>query len=178
MTQATRRWRVEPLDGQRHDRSAFTCGAPELDRYIREQATQDMRRNIARVFVALDPGLTVVQGYYSLSAASFAKQGPPAAEARRLPHYPIPAVLLGRLAVDAGTRGRGLGAHLLMDALDRIDRASQLLAVHAIIVDARDKAAELFYRKFGFMPLVDDDRRLFLLMATLRQLTSRQLPAP
>lgn len=178
MTQPEGRWRVEPLDGKRHDRAAFTSGAPELDRYIREQATQDTRRDIARVFVALEPNLVVVQGYYSLSAASFEKHGLSAADARRLPHYPIPAVLLGRLAVHAGSRGQGLGAHLLMDALDRIDHASQLLAVHAIIVDARDEAAELFYRKFGFVPLVDDARRLFLPMATVRQLTSGRTPAP
>ncbi len=163
-------WPVAPLDGKAHDRSSFSCGAPELDRYIRQFATQDMRRDVARVFVALDPGDTTVAGYYSLSAASFRRDDLPPDQAKRLPRYPVPAVLLGRLAVDEARKGRGLGAYLLTDALDRACRASEVLAVQALIVEARDDTAAAFYRKYGFLAFTDSNRRLFLPMATIRKL--------
>lgn len=162
-------WRIEPL-GKAHDRTAFASGAPELDRYVRELASQDVRRDVARVFVAVQGESPAICGFYSLGAASFQREKLPAAQAKRLPHYPVPAALLGRLAVDEGIRGKGLGAFLLMDALHRVLLASQTLAVHAMIVDARDEAAAAFYRKYGFIPFADNERQLLLPMATLRQL--------
>lgn len=163
-------WVVAPLDGRKHDRSGFSCGAPELDRYIRELATQDIRRDMARVFVASRPDDPTVWGYYSLSAASFCRDGLPQVQARRLPRYPVPAVLLGRLAVDAGAQGAGLGAHLLVDVLVRVLGASQALAVHAVVVEARDEAAAGFYRKFGFLRFEQAPRRLFLPLGTIRRM--------
>lgn len=173
MTKARAGWHVVPLDSKTHDRSAFSCGAPELDRYIREHASQDVKRDVARVFVALGGRRGSVAGYYSLSAASFQKEKLPADQARRLPHYPVPAALLGRLAVDDSQKGRERGAFLLMDALNRVLLASQTLAVNAIIVDARDDSAAAFYRKYGFIPFKNHERRLFLPMATIRQLAER-----
>lgn len=163
-------WHVVPLDGTMHDRSSFSCGAAELDRYIRAFAAQDVRRDVARVFVALDGGTNRVAGYYSLSAASFQRDALPADQAKRLPHYPVPAVLMGRLAVDERHQGRGLGGYLLMDALTRIHLANAVLAMQALIVDAGDEAAAAFYRKYGFRSFVDNERRLFLPMATIRKL--------
>ncbi len=169
MTRAPAQWRVEPLDSKVHIRSAFSCGAPELDRYIREVASQDVKRDVARVFVAV-AAVDTVLGFYSLSAASFQKDGLPADQARRLPNYPVPAALLGRLAVDESRKGQGLGAYLLMDALNRVYLASQTLAVHAVVLDARDDAAVTFYRKYGFIRFTDNQRRLFLPIATVRRL--------
>lgn len=164
-------WEIIALDSKAHDRAAFSCGAPELDRYIREHASQDVKRDVARVFVAVQAGApTVVCGYDSLSAASFQRDSLPANQAKRLPRYPVPGVLLGRLAVDESKRGQGLGAFLLMDALYRVLLATQTLAVHAVIVDARDDTAAAFYRKYGFIPFNDHKRRLFLPMATIRRL--------
>ena len=163
-------WQVAPLDGKTHDRTAFSCGAPDLDRYIREHASQDVKRDVARVFVALQAGTQTVCGYYGLSATSFRRDSLPAGQAKRLPRYPVPAALLGRLAVDDGMKGRGLGAFLLMDALNRILLATQTLAVHALVVDAKDDSATSFYRKYGFIPFSGSERRLFLPMATIRQL--------
>ena len=169
MTHPRGPWRIEPLD-KAHDRTGFASGAPELDRYLRELALQDIRRDVARVFVALRDGSPAICGFYSLGAASFQREKLPAAQARRLPHYPVPAALLGRLAVDETMRGQGLGVFLLMDALHRVLLASQTLAVHALIVDARDEVAAAFYRKYGFIHFADDARRLLLPMNTLRQL--------
>ena len=84
-----------------------------------------------------------VRGFYALSATSFAKTGLPASQAKRLPHYPVPAVLIARLAVDRDAQGRGLGEHLLMDALNRIVLAGQTIAMHAVWSDARDKRGGL-----------------------------------
>jgi GNAT superfamily N-acetyltransferase len=163
-------WQIVPLDSKAHDRQAFWCEAPEIDRYIRDHASQDVKRDIARVFVALQPGVPAVRGYYSLSAASFQRDNLPADQAKRLPRYPVPAVLLGRLAVDHGEKGKGLGTFLLMDALNRTLLATQTLAVHAMIVDARDDAAAAFYRKYGFVPFSGEARGLFLPMGTVRKL--------
>ncbi len=163
-------WQIVPLDSKTHDRAAFSCGAPELDRYIREHASQDVKRDVARVFVALRTGAPAVCGYYSLSATSFQRDSLPTDQAKRLPRYPVPAALLGRLAVDDGMKGKGLGAFLLMDALNRVLLATQTLAVHALVVDAKDGAAVAFYRKYGFIPFTSGARRLFLPMATIRKL--------
>lgn len=170
MRQARAPWPIAPLNGKLHDRTDFSCGAPELDRYIREHASQDVKRDVARVFVATPAEAQTVCGYYSLSATSFQRDGLPADQAKRLPRYPVPAALLGRLAVDNSMKGKGLGAFLFMDALNRILLATQTLAVHAVVVDAKDDAAAAFYRKYGFIPFTGDARRLFLPMATVRGL--------
>jgi GNAT superfamily N-acetyltransferase len=163
-------WHVAPFDSKAHDRSTFACGAPELDRYIRDYAPQDIKRDTARVFVATAADRAEVGGFYSLSAASFQKTTLPPEQAKRLPHYPVPAALLGRLAVDERHKGRGLGAFLLMDAIGRVRRASASLAVQALMVDARDTTAAGFYRRYGFEPFSDSALRLFLPLATIRRL--------
>ena len=163
-------WERVALDAKAHDRHDFSCGAAELDRYLREQATQDLRRDVARVFVTLAPGTHRVEGYYSLSAASFQRSSLPPAQSKRLSHYPVPAAMIGRLAVDTKTKSKGLGAFLLMAALNRILLATQEIAVHAVVVDARDETAARCSEKYGFIPFTDEARRLFLPMATIRQL--------
>lgn len=151
--------------GSLHDRSRFDCGTPALDRYLREVVTQDVRRRLAACFAMLDDN--VVVGYYTLSAASVALADLPQAVARKLPRYPsIPAIRMGRLAVDAKYRGRGLGAALLANALQRAAK-SEIPAV-ALIVDAKDESAADFYRHFGFMQLLDDPMALFLPLASIK----------
>jgi GNAT superfamily N-acetyltransferase len=114
---------IEPL-GSHHDRATFSCGEPALDAYLARQATQDIRRRIARVFVLVGDTPARVQGYYTLSAADFEKAELPPDMAKRLPHYPVPAAMLGRLAIDQSCQGHGLGETLLMDAIRRTLRAS------------------------------------------------------
>ncbi|TDA45941.1 GNAT family N-acetyltransferase [Burkholderia pyrrocinia] len=148
-----------------HDRSEFACGTPALDRYLREQVTQDVRRRVAACFVMLDGNS--VAGYYTLAAASVALADLPHDVARKLPRYPaVPAVRMGRLAVDRRYRGRGLGAALLVNALQRAAK-SEIPAV-ALTVDAKDEAAAAFYRHFGFLPLAHDPMALFLPLATVK----------
>src|ERR1700733_5126879 len=112
-------FRLEPL-GEEHERSLFRCGEDALDRYFQTQATQDIRRRIANCFVAVESETSQVAAYYTISAASIPLTDLPSADTRRLPRYPpVPAVRIGRLAVDQRFQGRGLGAGLLADAASR-----------------------------------------------------------
>jgi GNAT superfamily N-acetyltransferase len=140
-----------------------------LNDYLQRQATQDTRRDVNRVFVARLEGNPDIVGYYSLSAASFGKRELPADRSRLLPHYPVPAALLGRLAVDKSRQGRGIGQHLMVDACWRVLQASEQLALYALIVDATDDEARAFYLHFGFIAFPDTPSRLFLPLATIRQ---------
>ncbi|MDL2274687.1 GNAT family N-acetyltransferase [Desulfosarcina sp. OttesenSCG-928-G10] len=142
-----------------HDRSVFCCGSPPLDRYFREMVVQDVRRRVAACFVALTEAHRIA-GYYTLSSASVPLSGLPAVTARKLPRYPsIPAVRLGRLAVDQTFNGQGLGGALLADAVERTMRAE--IASFALIVDAKDESAAGFYLHHGFMALPDSPLMLF-----------------
>lgn len=142
--------RIQPL-GAEHDRSAFSCGVPALDRYLREQAGQDAQRRVAAPFVATVDG-TKVLGFYTLSATSIELTDVPAALAKELPRYPrLPATLLGRLATDLSARGIGLGRVLLVDAITRAMRSE--IASFAMVLDAKDEGAASFYEREGFIRL-------------------------
>lgn len=169
-------FRIEALSGE-HDRSPFESGSPPLDRYLREQASQDIKRRVATCFVAIPIGQEHVAGYYTLTATSVALGAVSAEIAKKLPRYPVvPAALLGRLAVSKDWQGKGLGSTLLADALLRTARTE--LGVFAMLVDAKNAAARRFYEHFGFTLLLDNDRRLMLPIATaLRQMESKE-PRP
>jgi GNAT superfamily N-acetyltransferase len=156
---------IEPL-GKHHDRAAFACGQPELDDWFHRRASQDERRNIARVFVAVDGALGIV-GFYSLSTFTLAFEDLPDPIAQKLPRYDlIPAALIGRLARDQRVRGQGVGELLLADAVRRILGAGKSMAVFAIVVDAKDSSAAAFYKGFGFRPFPLRPSRLFLLVSS------------
>ena len=161
---------VEPL-GRHHDRAGFSCGSEALDRYLREQAGQDVRNYLAAVFVLVDLMARTIAGYYTLSATAVEARELPAALTRRLPRYPLlPAVLLGRLAVDTRYRGRGLGALLLTDALKRSLGLREQVGAMAVVVDAKDDAARAFYERFGFQRFRDEEFRLYAPMGTIARL--------
>ena len=158
-------WRVALLDAS-HERIGFDCGVPALDRYLREQVTQDVRRRITACFVALAEKSRIA-GYYTLASASLLLADLPTEQGRRLPRYPtVPAVRLGRLAVDRHCAGHGLGSALLADALMRAARAE--IAAYALLVDAKDECAAAFYRHHGFLILPDTPQTLFLPLATVK----------
>jgi GNAT superfamily N-acetyltransferase len=152
---------IEPL-GKRHDRAGFSCGVAELDAYLKRLAGQDVRRRIAQVFVCTEEGSEIVLGFYTLSALSIDLSALPEDYARKLPRHPVPAALIGRLAVDRSGQGKGVGRLLLADAIQRTLGASEQVAVHAIVVDAKGEAARRFYLAHGFLSLPDQPMRLFL----------------
>ena len=158
---------IEILDKRRHDRGGFSCGVEALDAYLRRQAAQDMDRHSAVVYVAVIDA-PAIAGYYTLSQYSIDLVELPDQIAKRLPRYPVvPATLLGRLAVSTIHRGRGLGELLLFDALHRSLEQSARVASAGVMVDAKDEIASAFYRRYGFVPIVDAPRRLFLPMQTI-----------
>lgn len=161
---------VIELLGPHHERGTFSCGVPTLDTYLRQQASQDMRRRVGRVYVALGNGPTVIAGYYSLSAASFERNDLPPEQAKRLPHYPVPAGVIGRLAVDRTYQGRGLGELLLLHAVRQVVEAGKRMGVYAVIVDAKDESAKAFYERYGFVTFPGGSRRLFLPIDTFVKL--------
>lgn len=161
-------FRLEALN-DRHDRASFACGQEALDRYLRTQATQDIRRRIASCFVAVETATGLLAAYYTIAAAGLPITELPHEMTKRLPRYPsLPAVRIGRLAVDLKFRGRGLGAALLSDAILRTLQAPP--AVYTLLVDAKDEVAAAFYRHHGFLPLVSQPRTLFLPPATAQKL--------
>src|SRR5687767_2174045 len=122
------RYSVEPL-GEHHDRAAFACGTEALDRYLREQAGQDVRRGVARVFVLHDTQVNAIAGYYTLRSNGVRLQSLPADVAKRLGRYEhTPVILLGRLAIDGRYQGQGLGRVLLADALLKAYAATATVA--------------------------------------------------
>jgi ribosomal protein S18 acetylase RimI-like enzyme len=133
-----------------------------LDDYIRRYASQDVRRDVSRVFVATPGDSQHLAGYFTLSAGSVLCADFPAELARKLPRYPVPVALLDRLAVDRQFQGKGLGSILLADACQKVTHAGAVLAVAGIIVDAKNESAVSFYRHFGFMPLSGKPERLLL----------------
>jgi GNAT superfamily N-acetyltransferase len=155
----------EPLDVSKHDRASFSCGVEPLDRYLRQQANQDMRNHVAAVYVQRTAGKPDILGYYTASSLSIEPTDLVPELVKRLPKYPVlPATLIGRLAVDQRHRGKGLGALLLADALLRSLRSG--IASFAVIVDAKDEQAKQFYEHFGFCPIIGKEQRLYLLMAS------------
>jgi len=157
---------IAALNAAAHDRSQFGSGTPALDRYLREQVSQDIRRRVAACFVALTHERRIA-GYYTLATASVPLSGLPDESRRKLPRYgAVPAIRMGRLAVDATFKGQGLGGALLVNALRRA--ASAEIPAAVLVVDAKDNQAASFYRHHGFIPLADTPLTLFLPLASVR----------
>jgi GNAT superfamily N-acetyltransferase len=153
---------IEPLNPT-HDRTGFQCGVEALDRYLKKQAKQDIKRRISRVFVATkSDNPKAVIGYYTLSTLSIELNQLPEKIARKLPKHPVPAALIGRLATCKAARGQGVGKLLLADAVKRTLAVSDQIAIYAMVVDAINDNAKGFYEQFGFIRLSDDSPRLFL----------------
>jgi len=151
-------FRFEPLGGR--ERVGFACGLVALDRYFLEQARQDVRRHFASCFVLVEVSTGRVAGYYTLSACHVHLADLPEDGRRRLPRYPtVPAVRLGRLAVDRDFQQRGLGSVLLANAVARSLESE--VAAHLMVVDATDAKAAGFYRRHGFENVPDDQRKCF-----------------
>jgi GNAT superfamily N-acetyltransferase len=162
-------WLIRRL-AKTHDRSAFDCGQPLLNDWLRDRAGQFDRRDLSRTFVATRPEETVAIGYYAISTHRVIHDVLPVLEAKGLPRLDVPVVLIGRLAVDQSAQGQGLGALLLVDALRRSLQISEQFGIRAVEVDAIDEAARNFYLKFGFRLLLDDPKHLFLPMHEIRKL--------
>ena len=154
---------------RRLDRGSFSCGKPDLDDWLKTQAGQQERANNTRTFLAV--GGSKVIGYYATTAYRLGLDEVAEMYGVGKRRFPIPAVLLARLAVDSGSHGRGVGSTLLLHALSQIAEASRHVAFEVVVVDAIDPDAVTFYSQRGFTQFEDHDLRLFMpvkdLLATL-----------
>ena len=162
-------WDVQRLAGS-HDRDGFDCGVPPLDEWLKKLAGQFDRRDLARTYVAVEKERQKVLGYYALSNHQVSFDALPKDQAKGLPTIDIPVALLGQLAVDRRMQAQGLGAYLLIDALRCAEHISRQIGIRAVEVHAINDAARRFYLKYGFAPLGDDHRHLFMSMPAIRKL--------
>lgn len=151
---------VEPLAS--HDTGGFDCGSTPLNEFLKRFALQAASSGGSRTYVVHRGGAVV--GYYSLAAGSIEHEAAPPRVTKGMGRYPIPVILLTRLAVDLGEQGRGLGSALLADALRRALGVSQEVGARAFIVHAEDEEARRFYEHFDFERSPTHPMHLFLLM--------------
>ena len=152
-------FRIELLGQQ--DRKSFDCGAEALNEYFRTRVSQDVRRRVSLCYVAIEEATNRVAGYYTLAACGIALGDLPEAITKRLPRYPtVPAIRIGRLAIDRDFQGRKLGGVLVFDTIDRTCKSG--IAAFAVVVDAKDDRAVAFYEHHGFQRLDEMKRTLFL----------------
>jgi ribosomal protein S18 acetylase RimI-like enzyme len=160
----TARFAIEPF-AKAHDRSGFVCGNERIDAYFRGTISQDVKRKYATCFVARELATGRVAGFYTLSSSNVPLTDVPEELTAKLPRYPtVPAVLIGWLARHRDFGGCGLGGALLFDAIKTVAMAP--IGAHAIFADAIDEAAVGFYAAFGFTPLTERPRTLYLPIET------------
>lgn len=156
-------WEEHAFDPQRHDREGFSCGVPDLDDYLLRFAAQHRRKGVSTIFVLTQASApSLILGYYTLSAAQVDVASLGRAEQKKLPRYPIPCFRMGRLACRTDQQGQGLGKLLIACAVERCLQARKQVAAYALIVDAKDAAAESFYQHYGFKPCADAPMTLYL----------------
>ena len=167
----TKGFSISPLN-KTHKRETFTCGVASLDHYFCKQAGQDHRKRISVTYVLYDENSSKVAGYYTLSSTAVELLALPETVRKKLPSYPcLPATLIGRLAIESNYKKQGLGELILMDAIKRSYRASLDVASFAVVVDAINKNAVEFYKKYGFLDLSVASQRLFLPMDVIAKLS-------
>ena len=150
------------------ERTQFDCGSDELNSFLKSKARQNQSVGFNATFVAIEQGDKIkrVLGFYSLSMGEIDLSSLPEEMLKKLPKHPVPVARMGRLAVDDSAKGQGLGKLLLVDAMKRIQAAAGSIGVYALLVDAKDDTAKDFYKKYGFIELVDEPMSLFLPLAS------------
>lgn len=146
--------RYDEVDPSKALRRAFDCGEPSLNRWLAEQARQSMTSRDAVTYLLLEENASDatagrIAGYYALSAGQVLREAVPLAIGRRAPE-PIPAIRMGRFAIDRAHQGAGLGAGLLREALLSAVAAGRLIGARVMLVDAISENAAAFYQRFGF----------------------------
>lgn len=163
--------RIDPRDGA----CGFSCGTHALDEYFARYAFQNDHCGIGRCYVlrnTADPSLPTVVGYYSLSMANVESSLLQPFQEMKMPRYPMPVALIGRLAVDARAQGRRFGEFLLFDAFRKVLGAAETVGCLGVIVDAKDERATAFYDAYDFKLLPGGEaswpRRMFIPLGTIR----------
>ncbi len=158
---------TKPLD-KLQDRTEFDCEVEPLNDYLKKYAFQNQKKDAARTYIITDQENQII-GYYTLVFGSVSIEETTSEISAGLGKYPIPIILLARLAVDKTQKGKGLGKLLMKDALLRAVQASEIAGLRAFLVHAKDESAKSFYEKLGFQPSPHNEFHLFLKMSDIRE---------
>lgn len=149
------------------DRGGFDCGKEPLNEWLQTQASQQERSGITRTFLAVDSESGRVVGYYATTTYRLELDEVATALGAGRRRYPVPAVLLARLAVDTRWQGQGLGGHLLIHALQTIAGASRSIGFEVLVVHAIDREAVTFYTRAGFTRFLDHELHMYMTVKDL-----------
>ncbi len=149
-----------------HDLSGFDCGNTELDRWLTDHAPASQKADLARTYLVMTAD--AVAAYISLTTGSIRSEAAPKRYARGMPRYPIPTILIARLAVDRRYQRKGLGSRLLAEALRLAVAASDTAAARLVVVDAVDDHAAAFYGRWGFIDVPENPHREFRKISDIR----------
>lgn len=175
MNSHKRRNIIEPLDPAKHDRAAFSCGVDQVDNFFKKTANKLAAADNLRAFVMISPEGELI-GFYALNAHSVDYTELPKEFARSRPgHGSIPAAYISMIGVNRRFNGKGYGGDLLIDALTRIAHVADNLGVAVVMLDVLDcgnpelvERRKKLYASYGFAPLPSNELRLFLPLATVR----------
>jgi hypothetical protein len=164
------------VDHSQHDLKTFNCGKPDMNMFLARFAAKNMRLGLSRTWVLpvvaedQQPRKAQIAAYYSLASSTVKREDIPSDKS--LPGYPVPIVLLARLAVDEQFKGQRLGEKTLITALRKsVELTDTGLPALGVILDVLDQDALGFYQHYEmFEPFTDDPMRLFVSMHTLKQI--------
>lgn len=164
------KWKFLAIE-KKYDKNYFDCGYESLNDYLKKYARQNHLKGIAKTFIAVNDSENDLQikGYYTISASIIDFKSLPESYQKKVPAYPIPTLLIGKLAVDNNSKGQRLGTELLVNALERAVKVSTEIGIYAIRVDAIDLQAKNFYLSHEFISFKDQELSLFLPIATIKE---------
>ncbi len=146
--------KIEVLQAH-HQKKSFNCGQDDLNKFIKQYASQHQKSGTSKTYVAVDHASNVI-GFYCLSSTSIGFDLVDTVLTKRLPRYPLPCVVVGRFAVDKVTQGQGIGKVLLAHALKQVSKVAQIIGVNFVVIHAKDQKAMEFYQRFGFISLTSN----------------------
>lgn len=154
------------LDAQ-HRLDNFDCGKPSLNEWLLRHARQAQGSGSAKTFVVADNDRVV--GYFSLTVGQVDSLEVPERIRKGMGQYPIPVVILARLAVSTQDQGQGAGIGMLQDAIRRTLLIAEQAGIRALLTHPIDDEASRFYRRFGFVTSPLSEEQLLLLLKDARQ---------
>jgi predicted N-acetyltransferase YhbS len=156
----------EPL-GVQHRLEEFDCGKPALNDWLLRHARQAQGSGSAKTFVVADDDR--VAGYFSLTVGQIDTLDAPERIRKGMGQYPLPVVILARLAVSVQDQGRGIGFGLLQDAIRRTMLIAEQAGIRAMLTHPIDEQAARFYTRFGFIASPLREQQLLLLLKEARR---------
>ena len=157
---------IELITGS-HDLESFDCGDERKNIFLKKFALQNTKGGLGRTYVAVEEASsTIVYGYYTISSSSVTFDSPPV----HLPRYPLPSVLIGKLATDIDAQNQGLGTMLLFDALERAARVAEEIGIFLVEIQAVDEKARAIYEKRGFTSMQDEPMKMYMNLKKVRKL--------